>query len=133
MIQQNHIDTTRQTNFIPSHHLAIANKVGHQALTLYLLLKYELNQSPNGWVNLNVLKISDDLKANVEKLEEAIEALGEYGMLYDEKTRELLCMEMFWDKYSRSMRDAHQVLDLASEIKSEHIREFLIDYVHGCL
>ena len=43
-------------------------------------------------------------------------------------------MEMFWEKYSeRSMRDAHQVLDLASKIQSEHIQEFLIDYVHGCV
>jgi len=134
MIQPNETATVRPTYFIPGHHLDIANREGHEMLTLYLLLKHEADQSLGGLIDLDIRGLANKLNAKPENLVKAVERLECYGMIYDEDTSELLCLDSFHEMFDTyEVINAHSVLDLSDIVQSSRINEIFLDYIEATI
>jgi len=130
MIQPNETATVRPTYFIPGHHLDIANREGHEMLTLYLLLKHKADQLIGGLINLDIEELADVLFTKPENLIKAIERLDVYGMIYDKETNELLCLDSFHEMFDTyEVVNARYVLDLSEITHSGRINEIFLDFI----
>ena len=123
-------NTVRPTYFIPRHHVAIATGSGHELLTLYMLVKHQADQVRAGVIDVDINALSKELQSKPDFIKKALGKLSGYGMLFDEDTSELICLETFHQQLpvdDDRLEFAHQILDLLDRVESEQIVEVLME------